>query len=127
MNIPAAPPPAHPQDRPSVYDLRIYDVAEGELGTLERVLRELAAPMMPDYGMKAVGFWAAPERNKLYQISQHESADVIKSNWDRFHADPRWQTGLRKRRQDRVVVKGVETISLVGIVGLPPLTDASAG
>jgi hypothetical protein len=100
-------------------------VANGELETLEWVLRELALPMMPDYGMKAVGFWADQATSTLYQISRHDSRNMIESNWGRFHADPRWVVGLKGRRQDRVVVKGVKTIFLAGIAGLPPLTDVS--
>jgi hypothetical protein len=109
----------------STYDLRVYDVAEGELQTLEQILRDLAHPMMSDYGMKAIGFWTDRSANTLYQISQHASIEAIQGNWDRFHADPRWQTGLKQRRQDRLVVKGVKTTVLTGIEGVPPSCDRS--
>jgi hypothetical protein len=116
--------PVRPLDRSGAYDLRVYDVAEGELETLERVLRELALPMMSDYGMEAVGFWTDQRSSTLYQISRHAGLDVIEGNWNRFHGDPRWQTGLKERRQERVVVKGVKTIFMTGIAGMPPLADA---
>lgn len=38
--------------RPDAYELRIYDVTEGEL---ESLLRELALSMMSDYGIEPVG------------------------------------------------------------------------
>jgi hypothetical protein len=107
-------------DRASVYDLRIYDVTTGELETLERILRDLALPMMPEYGMNAIGFWVDRESNTLYQLTRHDSFDSIQSNWDKFHADPRWQIGLKERRQDRIVVKDVKTVFLKGAAGLPP-------
>lgn len=125
MTLPTRPPLAPSLDCAGAYDLRVYHVAEQELPTLERVLRELAVPMMPDHGMKAIGFWAHRESNTLYQISRHDSPQAIQGNWDRFHADPRWQAGLEELRQDRVVVTAVETTFLVGIAGLPPLAGAT--
>ena len=116
---------AQSPDRPSAYDLRVYHVAEEELETLERVLRELALPMMPDHGMEAIEVWADRGSNMLYQISRHDSLDAIKGNWDRLHADPRWQAGLKALRQDRIVVKAVRTTLLTGIAGLPPFAGAT--
>ena len=72
----------------TAYDLRVYQVAAGELETLARIFRELALPMMPDHGIRAVGFWTDPAANRLYQVSQHDRPETIQSNWDRFHADP---------------------------------------
>ena len=80
------------------YDLRVYHVADGQFETLELVLRELALPMMPEYGMRTVGFWADRDANTLYQISEHESLEVVEGNWNRFHADPRWLSSGRRRR-----------------------------
>jgi hypothetical protein len=108
----------------SIYDLRIYDVAEGELGTLERVLRELAMPMMEDHGMEPVGFWADTDANTIYQISRHVGAGSVEEHWDRFHADSRWASGLQQHRQDRMVVKGVTTILLTDLAGMPPALPA---
>ena len=108
----------------STYDLRIYHVAEGELETLARVLRELALPMMPDYGMRGIGFWTDKVSSTLYQISEHRSASAIEGDWDRFHADPRWQSGLKKHRQDRTVVREVKILS--GIAGMPPSVGEAA-
>jgi hypothetical protein len=124
MSISPIPNAAPALDQTGAYDLRVYDVADGEMETLERVLREFALPMMPDYGMSAVCFWTDRSSNRLYQISRHERLDVIEGNWDRFHADPRWGAGLKERRPDRVVVKGVKTIVLTGIPGMPPSREA---
>ena len=102
------------------YDLRVYDVAEGQLRTLEGVLRDLALPMMPDYGMEPIGFWADEASNRLYQITRHESLEAVPGNWDRFHADPRWAAGLQQRRGEQSAVKSVTTTLLTGIGGMPP-------
>lgn len=104
----------------AAYDLRIYDVAEGEFDMLERVLRELALPLMPDHGMEPVGFWADKAANRLYQISRHSSLSAVQGNWDRFHADSRWVPGLQERRGERSAVSRVTTTLLTGIQGMPP-------
>lgn len=105
----------------AAYDLRVYHVAAGELETLARILQELALPMMPDYGIRAVGFWTEPTANTLYQLSEHDCAEDIGPDWDRFHADPRWPAGLAKHRGERKVVLEVRTTILSAILGTPPL------
>lgn len=104
----------------SAYDLRTYHVVEGQLATLERVLREVALPLMADHDMAPVGFWADVATNRLLQITRHDDADAVSGNWDRLHADPRWQEGLHAIRQDRSAVRSVTTTLLEGIAGLPP-------
>lgn len=101
------------------YDLRIYDVLEGEMETLLQVLAELALPTMPEFGIEPVGFWTEETTDRLFQISSHSRLEDVQSNWDSFHADPRWQEGLARIRQDRVIVKKVETVLLRGLDGLP--------
>lgn len=102
------------------FDLRTYHVADGAIGTLERVLREVLLPIMPDHGMRAIGFWRVPDGAMLYQVTEHRSLAAVAGNWDRLHADPRWQAGLTAIRQDRSAVRQVVTTLLTGIDGLPP-------
>ncbi|KQV17310.1 hypothetical protein ASC97_30530 [Rhizobium sp. Root1203] len=85
-----------------------------------KVLNELALPMMPDFGIDSLGLWAEEEANKLYQISRHTSLEDVQNNWDRFHADPRWQEGLARIRQDRVARGEGDDGPLRPINGLPP-------
>ena len=73
----------------SAFDLRVHRVVEGQTGTLERVLRDVALPIMADHGTCAIGFWADPGSRTLHQITQHESLEAAAGDWDRLHNDPR--------------------------------------
>ena len=104
----------------SAYELRVYKIAPGKWGALQDVFRELVLPLMPEYAMEGVGFWATPDEVTFYWIVRHDGAEAITSNWDRFHADPRWVSGLTAREQGDPFVTGVESIPLADIPGLPP-------
>jgi hypothetical protein len=103
------------------YELRIYDVAGREMATLETIFRELVLPMLPDFGISGIGYWKAPDDSTFTYVVEHDELAAIQSNWDRFHADPRWSVGLRRLRGERTVVQQVRSVALVGVAGLPPL------
>ena len=94
--------------------------------TLRKIFLELVLPMLPDYGIRSVAYWKAPDDSTLNYIVEHDSLEVIERNWDRFHADLRWEAGLHERRGDRKVVLEVKSTPLVGVPGLPPLADTAA-
>lgn len=108
-----------------VYELRTYQIASGGMPTVESIFRELVAPMLPDYAMKGIGFWASADDTTLYYIVEHDSETVIRENWDRFHADPRWQLGLAEREHGKSAVTHTESVPLRGIEGLSPIGVAS--
>jgi hypothetical protein len=107
-------------NRMSAYELRIYQVAENEMATLETIFRELVLPMLPDFGIGSVGYWKSPDDSTFHYVVEHNGLATINLNWDRFHADPRWASGLQNLRRNRTVVKDVQSTRLIGIAGLPP-------
>lgn len=104
----------------SAYELRTYQIAPGMMAAIEDVMKELVQPLMPDYAMQGVGFWATPDESTLYWIVRHESIGAIQSDWDRFHADQRWSDGMAKRQALEPIVTSVATVSLVSRRDLPP-------
>lgn len=104
------------------YELRIYKVAPGEMATLATIFRELVLPMLPDFDIGSVGYWKSPDDSTFTYIVDHRDLAAIGDDWDRFHADPRWTAGLRRYRGDRTVVESVQSVSLVSITDLPPIT-----
>ena len=106
----------------SAYELRIYTVAAGEMPVLHGIFRDLVLPMLPDYSIASVGYWSTPDQRTLYYIVRHASVAAITGNWDRFHADPRWQPGLAERQHGRTVVENTQSVPPLGIEGLPPLS-----
>lgn len=103
----------------TAYELRIYQIAPGKMRLIEDIFRELAAPMMPEYSIESVGYWSTPDESMLYYVVRHDRLDLIVGNWERFHADPRWQPGL-DAWDGQTAVTDVKSIPLVGLPTLPP-------
>lgn len=110
----------------SAYELRIYQIAPGKIGVIQEIFRDLVIPMMPDYSIEGIGYWASLDHATLYYIVRHESLDVIGENWDRFHADPRWVPGLAARERGETVVTSTKSVPLVGIAGMLPASNETS-
>lgn len=104
----------------SAYELRTYQIAPSKMVDVEEIMRNLVQPIMPDYNMEGVGYWARPDGTVLYYVVRHRDVETIASDWDSFHADPRWKSGMEERKSKEPVVTHVETAPLIGIPGLPP-------
>ena len=107
----------------SAYELRVYQIAPGKIGVIQEIFRDLVIPMLPEYSIESVGYWAAPDDATLYYIARHDSLNVIDENWKRFHADPRWAPGLAARERGQTVVTDTKSVPLVGIPGTPPANN----
>lgn len=107
------------------YELRTYQIASGGMPTVEMIFRELVAPMLSEYAMKGIGFWASLDDATLYYIVEHDSETIIQEDWNRLHADPRWQPGLAERERGKLAVIQTESVPLRGIDGLSPIGVAS--
>ena len=103
----------------SAYELRSYQIAPGKMDTIQTIFRELVIPMLGDFGIESVGYWATPEGDALHYIVRHDSLNAIEGNWDRFHADPRWKPGLQAREKGETVELETKAVPLVAIPGLP--------
>ena len=106
------------------YELRIYQVADGKAESLHSIMREVMVPLMREYAMEAVGFFAAPDGSAVYWLVQHESLDAIAADWDRFHADTRWTDAVSQYTQGQSFLAGQQSIPLTGLSGLPPRREA---
>jgi len=104
----------------SAYELRTYWIAPDKMLDVEEIMRDLVQPIMPDYNMEGIGYWAKPDSTVLYYVVRHRDVKLIASDWDSFHADPRWKSGMAERKSKEPIVTYVETATLVEIPGLPP-------
>ncbi len=104
----------------SAYELRTYQIAPDRMLDVEEIMRDLVQPIMPDYNMEGVGYWAKQDGTVLYYVVRHRDVEAIASNWNSFHEDPRWKSGMEERKSKEPIVTHVETVPLLGIAGLPP-------
>jgi len=92
----AASQRADPQQAATtVYELRVYHVAQGKLGELLARFRDHTARLFEKHGMKNIAYWTPvdePDRgNMLIYILQHPSRDAATANWKSFQDDPEWK------------------------------------
>ncbi|OXM68509.1 NIPSNAP family protein [Amycolatopsis vastitatis] len=104
----------------TAYELRIYEAATGKMALLKDALRELAAPLMAEYGMRIAGLWSTTDDRVLYWVVEHHGTGDPDANWHGFHEDPRWTKGLAERTKGDSFVAGTQSIPLAGVAGFPP-------
>ena len=84
----------------NVFELRIYQAAEGKLGKLDARFRDHTIRIFDKYGMKSVAYWHPidqPEsKDHLIYILKHDSREAAKNSWKQFLADPEWNTAARE-------------------------------
>jgi NIPSNAP protein len=104
----------------TAYELRIYEAATGKMALLKDALRELAVPLMAEYGMRIAGLWSTTDDRVLYWVVEHHGTGDVDANWHGFHEDPRWTKNLAERTKGVSFVAGTQSIPLTGVAGFPP-------
>jgi hypothetical protein len=73
-------------DKDTVYELRVYHVAEGKLDALLARFGGPERPIFERHGMHCV---ALKGRQFIY-IVRHKSRAIADQNWKAFQSDPEW-------------------------------------
>jgi hypothetical protein len=83
-----------------VFELRIYQAAEGKLGKLDARFRDHTIRLFAKHGMKSVAYWHPTDepasKDHLIYIIRHASRDAAKKSWSDFLADPEWKKAARE-------------------------------
>ena len=88
-------------------------IAPGRMRDIQSVMAEVMVPLMAEYGIEPVAFWATPDDTHLYWVARHATLDAIGPDWDRFHADPRWTEELKRRTGGTPFVTGQSRVPLI--------------
>lgn len=82
-------------DSDDVFELRIYQAAEGKLGKLDARFRDHTIDLFRRHGIESVAYWHPtdePDSNDtLIYIIKHDSRDASKESWKAFARDPDWK------------------------------------
>lgn len=83
------------KDASGVFELRIYQAAEGKLGKLDARFRDHTIELFEKHGMKNLAYWHPTDdplaKDHLYYIIHHKSRDAAKASWKAFIDDPDWK------------------------------------
>ncbi|MEC8410616.1 MAG: NIPSNAP family protein [Planctomycetota bacterium] len=82
-------------DSNDVFELRIYQAAEGKLGKLDARFRDHTMGLFEKHGIRNVAYWhpsdAPKSEDHLIYIIKHNSRDAAKASWTAFIQDPEWR------------------------------------
>ncbi|MCD0460431.1 NIPSNAP family protein [Roseiconus lacunae] len=82
-------------DENDVFELRIYEAAEGKLDKLDARFRDHTIGLFAKHGIKSVAYWhptdSPDSENTLIYIVEHESDEAAQLSWKSFAADPEWK------------------------------------
>jgi hypothetical protein len=97
----------------TVYELRIYHVAQGKLDELLARFRDHTMKIFERHGMKSVAYWTPVEEpqksNTLIYILQHPNRAAAAENWKAFRDDPEWKTVSAKSEEHGKLVEKVDS------------------
>ena len=82
----------------TVYELRVYHLAEGKLPLILERFRSREREIFARHGMTNIVFWTPTETvppsdepgRTLTYIVRHASRETAKANWAAFSSDPEW-------------------------------------
>lgn len=79
-------------DRVLIYEIRVYEAAEGRAEAMRRrFLDVVAVKFFPRHGIEVVGaFTTAVEDGRLTYMTRFPDEDSRKKAWAAFKADPEW-------------------------------------
>ena len=87
-------------DDDDVFELRIYQAAEGKLGKLDARFRDHTIRLFEKHGIKSVAYWHPTDepnaKDHLIYIIKHASRAAAKKSWQAFIADPAWKKAARE-------------------------------
>ena len=103
-----------------IYDLRVYEHAEGRADAVrERFLAEVA-PRFPRHGIELVGVFVDAATFRLTYLTRFPDEQARAAAWASFGADPGWQAAKRASEVDGPLVTSQHCMVLTpAMAGLP--------
>jgi NIPSNAP len=80
----------------TVYELRVYHLAEGKLDLILARFRDHTIALFNRHGIKSVAYWSPMDEplagRTIFYMLEHPSREQAEANWKSFRADPEWKT-----------------------------------
>jgi hypothetical protein len=105
-----------------IYEIRIYEAADGRADAMRRRFRDHAATrFFPRHGIELLGVFAAPDEDgRLTYMTRFTDEDARKKAWAAFGADPDWLAVKAASETEGRLLKN-QTVSVLSpaMSGLP--------
>ncbi len=103
----------------TVFELRIYQCAEGRLPALLMRFREHTVGLFAKHGIKSVAYWLPmsgaldqPKDRTLVYVLKYPSRDDAARMWKAFQGDPEWVRVKAESEKDGPIVEKVDSTFL---------------
>jgi len=75
-----------------LYEIRIYEAAEGQAVAMRQRFQQEVVPRMPKHGIELVGVFVAPQEDgRLTYLTRFDDEAARTAAWEAFGADPDWR------------------------------------
>jgi hypothetical protein len=107
QNKRAAKKAAPPKERVLIYEIRVYEAADGRADAMRRrFLDVVAVKIFPRPGIEVVGVFTAPvEDGRLTYMTRFADEDARKKAWSAFAADSEWVSAKATSEADGPLMK----------------------
>jgi hypothetical protein len=109
-------------ERALIYEIRVYEAADGHADAMRRRFRDhAAARFFPRHGIELVGVFTAPsEDGRLTYMTRFADEDSRKKAWAGFGADADWLAVKAASETQGPLIKN-QTVSVLSpaMAGLP--------
>jgi NIPSNAP len=105
-----------------IYEIRIYEAAEGKADAMRRRFRDHVAPtFFPRHGIELVGAFTAPdEDDRLTYMTRFADEAARKQAWASFAGDPEWMAMKAASEAGGALLKNqIVSVLSPAITGLP--------
>ncbi len=105
-----------------IYEIRVYEAAEGRADAMRRRFRDdVATRFFPRHGIELVGVFTAPaEDGRLTYMTRFADEDARKKAWAAFGADPEWAAVKTASETEGPLLKNqIVSVLSPAMAGLP--------
>ncbi|MBB6309076.1 NIPSNAP family protein [Xanthobacter tagetidis] len=75
-----------------IYEIRVYEAADGKAEAMRRRFKDEVVPRLPSHGIELLGVFVAPEEDgRLTYLTRFESEQARTAGWASFGADAGWK------------------------------------
>ncbi len=94
-----------------IYEMRIYDHAEGRAEDVRERFRDEVAPRFSKHGIDLVAAFVEPDTDRLVYLTRFPDEEARKRGWESFKGDQEWLAAKAESERDGpMVVKQHATV-----------------
>jgi hypothetical protein len=112
------PPTKLKKDIKVIYEIRIYEAADGKADAMRQRFKKHVIPRLPRHGIELVGvFGSSEEDGRLIYMTRFKSEDGRAGAWKAFGADAEWKAIKAASEQNGPLLKHQTVSILSSVVG----------